>query len=176
MLATFIAITSIVVAIAIWIISMQNKLVTLDENVKGAMSQIGVQVSSRLDALIAVVEVMKDYAKAEGEQLIETINTERSMITAKSTPDDVIRQEEMITKILEKIAMITMQYPELKENKTYITAMNAVQAFENMVRTSFMIYNDSVSKLNRELKMLPVSMISKMLGFRQRNYLENLGS
>lgn len=173
MLATFIAITAIVVAIAIWIISMQNKLVILDENVKSAMSQIGAQISSRFDALMAVLELMKDYAKSESELLIEAINSQRSMITAKSTPDEVIRQEEIIIEALDRIAMITKQYPELKENKTYITAMNAVLVFENMVRTSGMIYNDSVTKLNREIKMLPASMISKMLGFRQRSYLEN---
>lgn len=173
MLATFIAITAVVVAIALWIISMKNKLVTLDENVKSAMSQIGVQVSSRFDALMAVLEIMKDYAKSESEQIIETISAQRSMITAKSTPDEVISQEEIITEALDRIAIITKQYPELKENKTYITAMNAVLVFENMVRTSCMIYNDSVTKLNREIKMLPASMISKMLGFRQRSYMEN---
>jgi LemA protein len=36
--------------------------------------------------------------------------------------------------------------------------MDAVQTFENMVRTSRLIYNDSVTKLNREIRMFPVSM------------------
>lgn len=67
--------------------------------------------------------------------------------------------------------MVTEQYPELKVNQTYIKTMDAVQIFENMVRTSRLIYNDSISKLNREFRMFPVSMIAGMLGFRQREYL-----
>ncbi|MDW8802725.1 LemA family protein [Clostridium sp. A1-XYC3] len=68
--------------------------------------------------------------------------------------------------------MVTEQYPELKVNQTYIKTMDAVQTFENMVRTSRLIYNDSVTKLNREIRMFPVSVIAGMLGFRQRDYLE----
>jgi LemA protein len=68
--------------------------------------------------------------------------------------------------------MVTEQYPELKANQSYIKTMDAVQTFENMVRTSRLIYNDSVTKLNREIRMFPVSIIAWMLGFRQRDYLE----
>ena len=68
--------------------------------------------------------------------------------------------------------MVTEQYPEIKANLTYIKTMDAVQTYENMVRTSRLIYNDSVTKLNREVRMFPVSMISGMLGFLQRDYLE----
>lgn len=172
MLQTFIAIIAIAAIIVIWVISIQRKLVVLDENISNAMSQIGVQLSSRFDALTALLDLIKGYAKHESETLIETIKSRRSMITAKSTPDDVLRQEGLISEALGRIAMVTEQYPELKVNQTYIKTMDAVQTFENMVRTSRLIYNDSVTKLNREIRMLPVSMIAGMLGFRQRDYLE----
>lgn len=172
MLTTFIAIIAIAAVIALWIISAQRKLVVLDENVSNAMSQIGVQLSSRFDALTALLDLTKGYAKHESETLIETIKSRRSMITAKSTPEDVQRQEGIIAEALGRIAIVSEQYPELKANETYIKTMDAVQTFENMVRTSRLIYNDSVTKLNREIRMFPVSMIAGMLGFHQRYYLE----
>ena len=172
MLTTFIAIIAIAAVIVLWIISTQRKLVVLDENISNAMSQIGVQLSSRFDALTALLDLTKGYAKHESETLIETIKSRRSVITAKSTPDDVLRQEGIIAEALGRIAMVSEQYPELKADQTYIKTMDAVQTFENMVRTSRLIYNDSVTKLNREIRMFPVSMIAGMLGFRQRDYLE----
>jgi LemA protein len=84
----------------------------------------------------------------------------------------VKRQEGIITEALGRIAMVAEQYPELKANQSYIKTMDAVQTYENMVRTSRLIYNDSVTKLNREIRMFPVSLIAGMLGFRQRDYLE----
>ena len=176
MLPTFILITLIIVGIVLWIISTQRRLVVLDENTNNAMSQIGVQISSRFDALMALLDLTKGYAKHEGETLIETIKSKRSIITAKSTPDDVLRQEGVISEALARIAMVTEQYPELKANQNYIKTMDAVQTFENMVRISRLIYNDSVTKLNREIRMFPVSAFAGILGFRQRDYLEEQAS
>ncbi len=171
MLPALITIIAIVTVIALWIVSNQRRLVVLDENISNAMSQIGVQLSSRFDALTALLDLAKGYARHESETLIETIKSRRSVITAKSTPDDVLRQEGIISEALGRIAMVTEQYPELKANQTYIKTMDAVQTFENMVRTSRLIYNDSVTKQNREIRMFPVSIIAGMLGFRQREYL-----
>lgn len=172
MLPTIIAIVAVVAIIIIWVISTQRKLVVLDESISNAMSQIGVQLSSRFDALTALLDLTKGYAKHESETLIETIKSRRSVITAKSTPDEVVRQEGIISEALGRIAMVTEQYPELKADKAYIKTMDAVGTYENMVRTSRLIYNDSVTKLNREIRMFPTSLISGMMGFRQRDYLE----
>lgn len=172
MLPTFITVIVIAAVIVLWIISTQRKLVVLDENISNAMSQIGVQLSSRFDALTALLDSTKGYARHESETLIETIKSRRSMITAKSTPDDVLCQERVISETLSRLAMVTEQYPELKENQTFIKTMDAVQIFENMVRTSRLIYNDSVMKLNREIRLFPISMIAVMLGFHQKEYLE----
>jgi LemA protein len=176
MLPTLITIITIAAVIVLWAITTQRKLVVLDENISNAMSQIGVQLSSRFDALTALLDLTKGYARHESETLIETIKSRRSVITAKSTPEDVLHQEGVISEALGRIAMVTEQYPELAANQTYIKTMDAVQTFENMVRTSRLIYNDSVTKLNREIRMFPVSMIAGMLGFRQRDYLEEQAS
>lgn len=176
MMPTFIAIIAVLAVIVLWAISTQRRLVVLDENISNAMSQIGVQLSSRFDALTALLDLTKGYAKHESETLIETIKSRRSVITAKSTPKDVLHQEGIISEALGRIAMVTEQYPELKANQTYIKTMDAVQTFENMVRTSRLIYNDSVTKLNREIRMFPVSMVAGMLGFQQRDYLEEQAS
>lgn len=171
MLPTFIAIITIA-AIVLWTIAAQRKLVVLDENINNAMSQIGMQLASRFDALTALIKVTKDYDSHESETLLATIKAKRSVITVKTSPGDVLYQEEVISEVLGRIAMLTEQYPELKTNQKYINAMNAVETFENMLRTSRLIYNDGVTKLNRELRMFPISMIAGMIGFRPRKYLE----
>ncbi|HBG43716.1 MAG TPA: LemA family protein, partial [Firmicutes bacterium] len=71
MLSTFIAIITVIAAIVLWTISTQRRLVVLDESINNAMSQIGVQLSSRFDALTALLDVIKGYAKPESETLID---------------------------------------------------------------------------------------------------------
>ncbi len=162
----------ITVLLILWVMSTQRKLVLLDENINNAMSQIGVQLSSRFAALTALLDLTKGYAKHESETLIETVKSRHSVITAKSTPDDVLRQEGILSEALGRISMISEQYPKLKANENYAKTIDAVNKYENMVRTGHLIYNDSVTKLNREIRMFPVSAIAGMLGFLQREYLE----
>ena len=167
-----IIIALLVVLLARWVMSTQRRLVVMDENINNAMSQIGVQLSSRFDALTALLDLAKGYAAHESQTLIETIKSRRSVITAKSTPQDVLQQEGVISEALGRISMVAERYPELKADKGYAKCMDAVDSYEKMVRTSRLIYNDSVTKLNREIRMFPVSLIAGMLGFHQRDYLE----
>ena len=162
----------VIVLIVIWLIGTQRALVVMDENINNAMSQIGVQMSSRFDALTALLELTKGYDKHESETLLQTVQARRSVITGKSSAKDVESQENIITEALGKISMVAEQYPDLKANENYAKIMDSVNQYENMVRTSRLIYNDSVTKLNRAVRMFPASLIAGTLGFVQRDYLQ----
>lgn len=164
----------LIAILVIWAITVQRKLVVMDENINNAMSQIGVQISSRFDALIALLDITKGYAAEESQILIDAIKPHRGVITVQSTPDDVVVQEGVISKALDRVTMFAEQYSELKTNKNYVKYMNAVDSYEKMMRTSCLIYNDSVSKFNRELRMFPTSLLGRMFGFSQRAYMETV--
>ncbi|MCR5666314.1 MAG: LemA family protein [Eubacterium sp.] len=167
-----IVIVVIVIILLGWIVSTQRTLVRLDENINNAKSQIGVQMSSRFDALTALAELTKSYDAHEGETLVQTINARRGSLGPKSTAAQINEQEQAFTKALGQINVLAEQYPDLKSNQNYAKAMDSVNQYENMVRNSRLIYNDSVTKLNRMIRMWPASMIAGRLGFDQREYLE----
>ena len=158
--------------IYLWTISMQRSLAALDENAGSAMSQIEVQLSGRFDALMMLLYLTRDYTSCECEMLIETVSSRRRMITAKSTPDDVLKQEEIITEALNRIEQLTAKYPELKSDPDYIEMTGAVEAFENMIRTSCLVYNDSVKKLNHRIHIFPFMIIAGIYGLRKKDYLK----
>lgn len=166
-----IAVGAIILILVLWIISAQRSFVKLDENINNAMSQIGVQLSSRWDALTSLLDLTKGYAEHEYKTITETIQSRRS-ITKDSSPEDVKVQENIISEAMGKIMAVAESYPDLKADGTYIKTMDSVNQYENMVRTSRLIYNDSVTKLNRAIRMFPASIIASMLGFSTRAYLE----
>ena len=71
-----------------------------------------------------------------------------------------------------KIMAVAESYPELKANQNYIKTMDSVNEYENMVRKSRLIYNDSVTKLNRAIRMFPASIAAGILNITSRDYLE----
>ena len=59
----------IVALIVLWFIGVQRTLVSLDENVNNAMSQIGVNLTSRFDALTGLLDLVKGYNEHEYKTL-----------------------------------------------------------------------------------------------------------
>lgn len=163
---------AVVVLLVLWIVSCQRRLVAMNENVDDAMAQIGVQISSRFDVLTLLLYSTKGYAAHKAQTLIGTIKLRQSAITAISTPNNVLEQEEIIAGVSDHIFEMAERYPDLKADENYAKYMNAVDSYEKMVNTNRLIYNDRVTKLNRELRMFPTSLIAKVFGFRQRDYLE----
>ncbi|HOG41990.1 MAG TPA: hypothetical protein PLI69_05580, partial [Bacteroidales bacterium] len=60
MITTLIVI-GIIAILVIWVISVQRNLISKEELCKNSMSQIGVQMSSRWDALTALADLIKSY-------------------------------------------------------------------------------------------------------------------
>lgn len=164
----------IIVVVVLWFISAQRKLVVMDENINNAMSQIGVQLSSRWDALTALLDLTKGYAEHEYKTLSDTIKM-RTSISSKSSAKEVNEQENIITEAMGKIMAVAENYPELKANQNYIKTMDSVNAYEETVRKSRLVYNDSVTKLNRAIRMFPTSLVAAILRVGSRDYLETDG-
>lgn len=166
----FIIIILVAVLFAIWIISAKRRLMATNENVNNAMNQIGVQLSSCFDALMALLDLTGIYVAYESRKLKETIQEKRKVIGAKSLPEEVLGQEEVIAEALERIALMAECCPELGMDQNYAKCRDAVDSYEKMMRTSRLIYNDSVAKLNMTIRRIPTVLIAGILGFHQRDY------
>lgn len=171
-MGTIIVALAAALALVLWAVSCRRRLAVMSENASSAMAQIGVQVSSRFDALLELLDLTKEYAAQESQTLIETLGSRRNVITGASSVEDVLKQESLASEALNRISTLAERYPELKADANYARCMSAVDSCEKMMYISRLIYNDSVTKLNRELRMFPTSLLAGIFGFRQRDYLE----
>ena len=85
-----------------------------------------------------------------------------------------MEQEKMIQSVLDEMEKLVRQHPEIKENDNYRKFMEAVDSYGRMLQTSTLIYNDSVTKFNRAVCMMPTKLIAGIMGFQQCSYLENI--
>ena len=164
-MAIIILIVVIVLALLVvgYIISTQRELVHLDELCKNATSQIAVQLNSRWDAIT-------QYASHESETLINTIRERRQgNIT---TADQINEQQGAISQLLGRLIAIGEAYPNLKADSLYKEAMDGMRDYEEKVRISRMVYNDTATKMNRMVRQWPSSIVAGFLHFTERAYLE----
>lgn len=161
----------LVVVVIGWFVGTQRMLVSLDENVNNAMSQIGVNLTSRFDALTGLLDLVKGYNEHEYKTLSDVIKM-RTSIGGTSKASDVEAQENMISEAIGKIMAVAEAYPDLKSNTNYQNLMNSLNDYETKVRQSRLVYNDSVTKLNRTIRMFPTSLVAPIFGIVARDYLK----
>ena len=156
-----------------YFISTQRALVNLDELCKNALSQIEVQLNSRFDAVVALAKAAAQYAKHESDTIIETIQARggNSGATA-NTPAAINAQTDLLGQMMGRLNVVFERYPELKASDLYKEAQVGMKQYEENVRRSRMIYNDTATKMNRMVRQWPSSIVASMLHFDQKDYLK----
>ena len=143
-----IAIIAVVVLVVIFIygVSQQRTLVKYDEMVNNSMSNISVQLKSRWDAVLALVKMTKGYSDYEHQAMMDIISQRR--IAVVKSPEQVADQEDAIGQVLTRFFAVIERYPELKAASLYADTMKQIVSFEEKVRISRIVYNDTVTKLS----------------------------
>jgi LemA protein len=168
---TLIIVIAVIALLVLWVISVQRKLVNQDELCKNSMSTIGVQQESRWDALTGMVELVKSYNEHEYNTLRDVI-AQRRPIDGNSTAEEADLQENLMGQVASRLNVVIEQYPDLKANENYSKAMDAVDKYTNMVRTSKMVYNDTATNYNKLIRQIPDSFVASIFGFKVREYLK----
>ncbi|MBO4896127.1 MAG: LemA family protein [Prevotella sp.] len=165
----------VIVALAViiigYFISTQRSLVSLDEMCKNALSQIEVQLNSRFDAVVALAKTAAQYAKHESETIIQTIEA-RGGHTSAATPAGINAQSDLLGQMMSRLNVVVEQYPELKASELYQNAQAGQTEYEENVRMSRMVYNDTATKMNRMVRQWPSSIVAQMLHFDVKDYLK----
>ena len=173
MSTTLIIIIVLAVIVIGYFISTQRSLVNLDELCKNALSQIEVQLNSRFDAVIALAKTAAQYAKHESETIIQPVQARggNSGVTP-NTPAAINEQASLLTQMMGRLNVVFERYPELKASDLYKEAQEGMKQYEENVRMSRMIYNDTATKMNRMVRQWPSSIVASMLYFDMKDYLK----
>ena len=164
-MTALIIVIALVVIIAGYFISTQRSLVNLDELCKNALSQIEVQLNSRFDAVIALAKTAAKYAEHESDTIIKTIQARGGnsggTIRANGTSAAAINQQaDLLGQMMGRLNVVFERYPELKASELYVKAQEGQKQYEENVRMSRMVYNDTATKMNRIVRQWPSSIVA----------------
>ena len=89
-----------------------------------------------------------------------------------TTAEQINEQQGAISQLLGRLIAIGEAYPNLKADALYKEAMDGMRDYEEKVRISRMVYNDTATKMNRMVRQWPSSFVAGLLHFTERAYLE----
>ena len=171
----FLIILAIVVVFALIFYSSikgtYNKLVTLDEGVKTAWSQVENQLQRRMDLIPNYVETVKGYAKHEREVFIE-VTEARAKVAGSVTPSQQIEANTELTAALSRLLLVVERYPDLKANQNFIRLQDELAGTENRIAVERMRYNEAVREYNIYIRRFPTLILANVFGFTRAPLFE----
>src|SRR5437763_14452585 len=149
-------------------ISVRNTLVTKNEAVKAAWSQVDIVLQRRADLIPNLVATVKGYAQQE-QTVFGDIAKARSALLSAGTPSDKIAANQQLDGALGRLLAIVENYPQLKSNENFLRLQDELAGTENRIAVERKRYNDTLQDYNTYIQKFPSNMYAGWAGFKPNN-------
>jgi LemA protein len=149
-------------------VSVRNTLVTKNENVKAAWSQVDIVLQRRADLIPNLVETVKGYAKQE-QTVFGDIAKARSALLSAGTPQGRIAANNQLDSALGRLLVIVENYPQLRSNENFLRLQDELSGTENRIAVERKRYNDALQDYNTYVQRFPNNIYASWSGFRSND-------
>jgi LemA protein len=146
-------------------VGVKNTLVTKNEAVKSAWSQVDVVLQRRADLIPNLVETVKGFAKQE-QTVFGDIAKARSALLSAGTPQEKIAANNQLDGALGRLLVIVENYPQLRSNENFLRLQDELAGTENRIAVERKRYNDTLQDYNTYIQKFPQSMFAGFAGFK----------
>lgn len=159
-----------------------NKMVSLDEEVSAAWSQVENQYQRRYDLIPNLVATVKGYATHEEKVFTEIAEARSKAGGIVNVDSSVVDDEEKLAEYqkiqgelgasLQRLLAVSENYPELKANENFLALQDELSGTENRISVERKRYNDAARTYNTFIRKFPANIVANMNGFTKKAYFE----
>jgi LemA protein len=146
-------------------VGVRNTLVTKNEAVKAAWSQVDIVLQRRADLIPNLVETVKGYAQQE-QTVFGDIAKARSALLSAGNPQDKIAANQQLDGALGRLLLIVENYPQLKSNENFLRLQDELAGTENRIAVERKRYNDTLQDYNTYIQKFPDNIYAGWAGFK----------
>lgn len=145
-----------------------NRLVTMNESIDTAWSQVENQLQRRYDLIPNLVNTVKGYAKHE-KDVFTNIAEARSKLAGAKTTIEKVQAANQVETALARLLAIVENYPQLKANENFIRLQDELAGTENRIAVERMRYNETIRIYNILVQRFPSNIVASMSGFQKKD-------
>lgn len=171
----------LVVGLVLWGMGVYNSMVSLDEGVRSAWSQVESQYQRRADLIPNLVETVKGYAKQEQSVLLG-VTEARAKVSQITVTKEVLEDPDAFAKFqaaqdkfsgaISRLLAVAENYPDLKSNQNFLALQSQLEGTENRIAVERQRYNTTVQGYNTTIRRFPTALIAGFTGFREKAYFK----
>jgi LemA protein len=179
-LIIFVVIAGALLLIFLWGMRGYNNLVSQEEMVNSAWSQVENVYQRRADLIPNLVATVKGYAEHERETLEAVVNA-RAKATQTTIDPANITQEKLqqfqaaqgeLTSALNRLMVVVEKYPDLKANQNFLELQAQLEGTENRITVERQKFTETAKSYNTLIRQFPRNIIAGLFGFERKVYFE----
>lgn len=162
----------VLVAAAIFAVTIYNSLVYKRNRVRNAFSSIDVNLRKRHDLIPSLVETVKGYAEHEKETFRQLVEARRRVVDDDLSESERLRIEESIGPRMQRLVAVAESYPELRSSEHFLNLQRNLTEVEEQISASRRAYNSAVFDINNAVESFPSNFVADTFGFRRHDFFE----
>ena len=159
---------------------MYNSLVSSEEAVEAAWSQVENQYQRRADLVPNLVATVKGYAAHEQETLQGVVDarakaTQITIDPANATPEQLAAFQAAqgeLSQALGRLLAVAENYPDLKANENFRDLQAQLEGTENRIAVARQEFNETARAYNQKVRRFPSNIVAMIFGFEKKPYFE----
>ena len=177
------ALLAIVVIVGLWLMSVYNGLVPMQENVTAQWSNVENTYQKRSDLVPNLVNTVKGAANMEKETLTAVIDARAKATSNQIKIDDPSQltdaniakfqqAQDQLGSTLSRLLVSVEKYPDIKFNQNFTALQAELSSIEQEVLFERKKYNDAAEKFNNMIVTFPNSLIAGFTGATKKGYFK----
>ena len=179
-ISSWVIVLAVVAVLFFWVKGVYNNMVTLDEGVQTAWSQVENVYQRRADLIPNLVNTVKGYAQHESATLESVVSARAKATQITVDPEDLTSEslakfqkaQGELSSALGKLLAITENYPDLKANENFLQLQSQLEGTENRIAVERKKFNEAAKGYNTTIRKFPNNIFAGMFGFEKRSYFE----
>ena len=179
-LIIIIAVVGFILILVMWGSSRYNGLVTKEEGVTAAWSQVENVYQRRADLIPNLVNTVKGYADFEKSTLTGVIEARSKATSVTIDPTNLneasIQQfqkaQDGLSSALSRLMVVVERYPDLKANQNFMDLQAQLEGTENRIATERRNFNQAAQDYNTQIRRFPSNLFAGIFGFDKKAYFQ----
>lgn len=160
--------------------STYNNMVSQEEAVNSAWSNVETQYQRRADLIPNLVSTVKGYASHE-ESTLQAVVEARAKATSINVSTEDLSDESIaeyqkaqsaVSSALGRLIAVSESYPDLKANQNFLELQAQLEGTENRITVARKEYNDAAQAYNVTVRQFPANIVAMIFKFKVKPYFE----
>lgn len=151
--------------VALFVVFLFNRLVSLRQAWNRAFADIDVQLKQRTDLVPNLVQTVKGYAAHESGVLTAVTEARAGAMRATGVAERSAA-EGALTGALGNLMAVAERYPDLKANQNFLKLQDELADLENKIAAARRFMNNAAAEYNTATQQFPAVLIAGPFGFK----------